>query len=596
MTRAVRNTPLDEWSVLLRETLQNSVDARLSDHRRITFLVTLDQATTAQRGCLQQQVFADIPTHLRPLKEVLDRADLPVLVIADWNTRGLCGPTRADLATQERADFRDFFLNVGREEAKTYAGGTFGLGRGVLFDISEAGTIVVFTRTTSGGRSVSRLMAMSIGPAYDYQRHKYTGRHWWGDEHDQCPEPVTGATAESVASQLNIDVIPEDCTGTAIMVLAPRIPSSFTADDQLLGLDETLDVMINAALLHGWPLMVGRRGKPSVDFLFGQRNRDEYWQPPAPADANSPVRKFVEAYQIADKALPPDSPTSWQYREIKFRNRRAAARPLGTLVFRHFPPLDGSVEGVDAIPRAAVALMRSPRLVVSYLNVPGHPAGSSTVGVFIADDAFDETFAHSEPVAHDDWIPAKVASTRYGPNPVKQALDKIKQEIKTSWTPSLPPGATDVDGLAPRVGDLLGGLLAETPGFGPSTTSPPAPRLGGHPRSTRATVKPPILRVAPDGAAMAIFPVQVARVRNGTSVRLHAEARVVLDRGLEPDDDRPQGAPAPFVIGWEAADNRPLEDRPKLTIDGSVSELFVLVAQPRDIAVTVEVQASEAAE
>lgn len=599
LSRAIRNTSLDEWSVLLRETLQNSVDARLNDRRPIHFYVRLDEVTPEQRSSLKTDVFADLPSELKHLRTTLNRTNFPVLVIADWETRGLCGPTRADLATDERADFRDFFLNVGREESKNYQGGTFGLGRGVLFDISENGTIIVFTRSTAAGRPVTRLMAMSIGNAFDKARLKYTGRHWWGADVDsEWPEPVNGATAERIAGRLGLDVIPESKTGTAIMVLSPRIPEAGSDDDQKLELGDALDEMIGAARLFGWPLMVGRKGKPAVNFEFSHAGK--CWEPEAPDTADSPVRHFVEAYRLAEQGRP-EGPTSWHFKEISFGGGRAAPRPLGTLVLRHFPPLQDAREPENTgIPEAAIALMREPRMVVKYLKVARHPLGSSTVGVFIADRAFDQQFAESEPVAHDEWIPAKIVSAKYARNPVKQALDKIKQGVKDTWKTiqTNSDSVSEADGIAPVIGDMLGGMVADTAGFGGGRIRPPANGGGGKQvKSTRATVSPPNLRGAEEGTVVALFPVHIDRVTKGSRVTLRAEARVVLDGALEKEDNRPEGAPIPVIFGWQKSetDDVLMSDRDRVTVNDSVDELLVLVEQPHDMAVTVTVSASEAA-
>jgi hypothetical protein len=556
-------------------------------------------ATPEQRRTLNESIFSDIPGQLKALRKTVDRLDLPLLIIADWETRGLCGPTRADLETNERADFRDFFLNVGREESKSFQGGTFGLGRGVLFDISDNGTIVVFTRTTENRRPVSRLMAMSIGDSFAAQRLKYTGRHWWGAQtKSEWPEPVTGMEAEQIAGGLGLDVIPRGTTGTAIMVLAPRIPKADTDDGEEVSLDDVLDEMIDAARLYGWPLMVGRNGRPDVEFSFAHGG--ESWEPESPDTPESPVRRFVEAYRIAQKNTPPEGPTSWFYKDVTFGDRRAQPKPLGRMVFRHFPPIDqGEVSEDDQtpIPTSSIALMRNPRMVVKYLNVAKHPLGSSTVGVFIADSSFDRQFAESEPVAHDEWLPSKISTAKFAANPVKQALDKVKQAVKDSWQnlSDNTGGSSESDGLAPVIGDMLGGMVAATGGFGGAVVRPPAGGKKSPTKATRATVLAPILRAGSDGSVLALFPVEVSRLLPGSKVNLRAEAKVVLDGGVEPDDERPEGAPGPNILGWQRThdDETQLSDRDRVTLDGTDHKILVLVEQPRDIAVTVLVSAKE---
>ncbi len=613
LSRAVRNTALDEWAVLLRESLQNSVDARLSLSKPVHYYVGLDDATRVQKEALRNSVFTEIPDHLPRLTEVLARDSLPLLVIADWETSGLCGPTRADLEVDERTDFRDFFLNVGREEAKTYQGGTFGLGRGVLFEISEAGSIVVFTRTRSEGRPLARIMAMGIGNSFSQERKKFTGRHWWCIEpQGTWPEPLTGGAAERLAARLGLDLIPEDTTGTAIMIVAPRIPESHTGDDRAT-LEEALDAMIDGARLYGWPLMIGRHNRPEVLFEFAHAGKS--WKPIPPDALDSPVRGFVEAYKLLQARSSENGPTSWHQNDIMFGGGRALAIPLGRLAFRHFPPTNDVSQASEerSIPKASIALMREPRTVVKYMRVPEHPMGSTTVGVFIADSAFDQQFAESEPVAHDDWIPAKIASTKYERNPVKQALDKIRQAVKASvGVHSFRATSGNAEGIAPVIGDLLGGMVSDTQGFGGRAGRPPARpgggaglggfgggglgrRGGGLVKASRATVLQPQLRGGSMGHVQVAFPIRLTRRSPDSSVILQAETRVVLDTGLESEDDRPVGASLPIVVGWESLQGQVLSDRSKLRLGPGTDEVLLLVDQPRDVAVTVAINVKEAA-
>jgi hypothetical protein len=551
------------------------------------------------------------------------------------------------LDVDEQTDFRDFFLNVGREEAKAYRGGTFGLGRGVLFEISEAGSIVVFTRTTSAGRPTARMMAMGIGPSFPKRGRKFTGRHWWCvNPRGDWPEPLTGHNAERLAAHLGLDLIPKNSTGTSIMIVAPRIPESRSGDGTAT-LEEALDAMIDAARLYGWPLMVGRANRPEVRFEFAHAGKS--WTPARPDAPDSPVRRFVEGYKLLQRRGPENGPTSWHQKDIEFGAGRAQPVTLGHLVFRYLPPTTNVSEDEDepSIPKAAVALMREPRMVVKYMQVPEHPMGSTTVGIFVADSEFDHQFAESEPVAHDDWIPAKIISAKYERNPVKQALDKIRQAVKATAT--LPPIAgtsPEAEGIAPVIGDLLGGMVSDTPGFGGRPWRlPAAPTGGGTPgggtpgggtpsggtpgggapgggapgggapgggapggtlgggapgggtpvRVGRATVLSPQLRVGADGKLQVAFPVRFARFSTDSSVLLRAEPRVVLDTGLEPEDEGPAGASLPVVLGWENLEGLELSDGTEVRLGPGSNEVLLLIDQPPDVAVTVSVNMRELA-
>lgn len=583
LTKAVRDSSLHEWAILVRETLQNSIDARNSP-AAVIYSVDIYRATLEQKGVLQRHVFRRIPAELPELSKSLKSANLPLLVIADWNTQGLSGPIRADLATEEKANFCDFFLNVGREESKGYQGGTRGLGRGVLFDISSASSIVVFTRTTVGGRKVSRLLAMAVSPGFNDGIHKFTGRHWWcADASNPWPEPLEGPRAEELAHALGLDVMPTKATGTAIMVIGPRIPDDYTLDD-------VCDEMIQAALLWGWPLLIGRDNNPEVEFRFSTGDGNS-WEPVGPEDPDSPVREFARAYRAA-LAGGPKKPTTWQTTTVHFGAGRKKPEPLGTLAFRHRPTTAHRTPSAeDAIPLASIALMRDPRLVVKYLPVPPHPVGAATVGVFVADPRFDRMFAETEPVAHDNWLPQKLGLRANERNPVKQALDKIKRIVKESHAASrsATPSGGDADAVAPVIGDYLGGMLAGTDGFGGRPQFQSSSQSSRRPgRSTRAVIGLPALRADGD-RTIAAFPVSIIRAQGVSTVRLTAASKVLLDSGVEDDSKRPEGAPTPHVLGWEY--DGKFSPESTLELAGGLTEVTVLVDQPHDTAVTVEVAA-----
>ena len=93
---------------------------------------------------------------------------------------------------------------------------------------------------------------------------------------------------------------------------------------------------------------------------------------------------------------------------------------------------------------------------------------------------------------------------------------------------------------------------------------------------------------------IAVFPVQIDGAKPGTRLRLSADAKVVLDRGVEKGDDPPVDAPNPVILGWETKDGgRFGSGGESLDLDAGTKEVLVLVAQPSDTAVTVEVDMVE---
>src|SRR5262245_26930064 len=86
---------LDPLSILLRETAQNSWDARLSDSETVRYGISGYNLDNGQIDCLRDTVFRRVPESLK-LKEILHgRSSVSVLAIHDRGTSGLGGPTRA---------------------------------------------------------------------------------------------------------------------------------------------------------------------------------------------------------------------------------------------------------------------------------------------------------------------------------------------------------------------------------------------------------------------------------------------------------------------------------------------------------------------
>ena len=93
--RALGAHTLGFWELFLRETLQNSWDARRSSSGPISFSVGAWTATTAQRTYLRDYVLTEPPSHLG-LEPALEDPALTFLAVSDGDTWGLSGPARAD--------------------------------------------------------------------------------------------------------------------------------------------------------------------------------------------------------------------------------------------------------------------------------------------------------------------------------------------------------------------------------------------------------------------------------------------------------------------------------------------------------------------
>jgi hypothetical protein len=196
--RALGPPRLGFWELFLRETIQNSWDARISPEGPISFGIHAWHAPPAQRAFLRDTILTDPPPQLR-IPAILASDPLPLLAVCDSGTWGLSGPTRADVDPASvpggRTDFVDLIRDTGRRASKGLAGGTYGFGKAVLCQASAISTMVIYTRTSLPGLDASRLIAMAIGTdEYQDQGVRYTGRSW---ERTQTPPPPRWACTTS---------------------------------------------------------------------------------------------------------------------------------------------------------------------------------------------------------------------------------------------------------------------------------------------------------------------------------------------------------------------------------------------------------------
>lgn len=518
---------LDHHSLLLRESVQNSWDARKEGKFGITFRMDLLSLSDQKRSVLFDTVLADAPAALH-----FDRIDRwqasTLLVITDRRTRGLGGPTRSDVATDGRKDFVGLVRNIGRSQSKAVGGGTYGFGKGILFETSAVGTVVIYTRTHYGGRIQSRFIAMGIGDDFEEARKTFTGRHWWGrfDDREVVVEPYLDAEADAYAEAIGINFLGSE-TGTSIAVVAPTIGGEVLGESDVSRLAE-------AALEWAWPHMVGDGGKPTIQFGFGVGGKD---LPVADPRTHPLYRHYARAYELAlqttDKSV--GKPNQFIERYPDLMARVASLRPkqvTGSLGVVRFTPRNLRI---DEPKLSKVALMRNPRFVVKYMPVERDPSDLEMAGVFVADSEVDEQFARTEPVAHDDWQPVSLGNRQA--NIVKITLDRIRKMFsdRSSSEVSDRPEERHIKGVA-ALSAALGDVVSGIDGGGPRVQKLSRGRSGGGGSSRRtpsahsASVEDVSLKVS-GRDIVAEFTVRLLVAESPLPVKFTAAPKIVLDGG-----------------------------------------------------------------
>jgi hypothetical protein len=645
--RALGAHTLSFWELFLRETLQNSWDARMFPVGPIKFSVDAWTASLGQRTYLRDFVLTD-PPPLLGLDLALEDPDLTLLAVSDSSTWGLSGPTRADLDPTTipggRTDFVDLVRDTGRRADKGYAGGTYGFGKVVLCEASAVSTVVIYTRTMMNGRDGSRLIAMAIGDnEYTEYGARYTGRHWWGnvDSRRLLAEPLLGPEADSAAFNLGMHKLIDGITGTAILVVAPRSPG-VQSDESL---EQITTAVAHAAAEYAWPHMLPGQ-PPSINLRVTLNGEPVPVLTPA---TDRRLKDFADAFircqQLTDGALESGDAWPWHLRVLASRSPVAG---LGTLAWRESGTPVAST--ADNEPRSQVALIRNPHFVVTYRDVPTDPSGRETFGVFLAAPDLDERYAASEPPTHDSWIPAK--GTHF--DPARRVLKQITEEIKgrTKGDRSRGAGgeAPGIVSIASALGILLDGQTAigdsrilwtqsgtshdneqdqgadtgeaarpsrtQPSSRGNPPSYPPSPpptdtgqgiapipqgsdpkddygddvaKLGRYVRSPTIRLVGELELLMYSGRVAAEFPFSLSGTRSLESVTIAGSPSVFIDGGKETEP--PLGAAIPQVLAWRELDTSRIIPGPVLMLSQPISAKWsVLVSQLPDAAVGVDLE------
>lgn len=524
----------DQLQTVLREAIQNSIDASLPG-RGPEVLIRLRTLSEEQRDVLRRRIFQEIPEEVERIGLSLSKANLRVLEICDFNTKGLGGPTSGDEAAAggESLDFVNFMRNVGVARDASHSGGTYGYGKTSLYAASACSTILVDSLTTFRGAATRRFMGCHLGNAFDAlvgdgKRKRFTGRHWWGlGDGDNSIDPVSDSGAEELAASLGMPARERGRSGTSIMILDLIEEDAEDARNMEHHIREIL-------LWYFWPRLV--RTAPQ-DRKLGLRLEIEGENMVIPAPENfPPLDRFASAMEDLRNN-----------RGVQVVSSKRPKRELGRLVVSKGLRADryaSSLATASQIPSQAchIALMRPVELVVKYIE--GQPYDDRSLewaGVFICsdDDEIEAAFAMSEPPAHDDWIPDSLPDTR-AKYFVRSALRELKKVADQYAAPPMQVSPRDGE-KGPSLASTamqMGRLLDAVSGRGPGRKNHRASRHGG----TRLSLsRPEFVRLGLDGTGekYAVFEAELKNDGKNENLHLNVEAYLVVDGGRTNSEDLP---------------------------------------------------------
>lgn len=558
---------MSELAVLVRESAQNSWDARLDDEQPVQFRIDLSRLET--RGAAWRRLLLPgPPVGSIPLLEEALTGDSWLLAVTDRGTRGLGGPTRADVKHKGHNDFVKFFRNVG-ETKEAGAGGTYGFGKATFYRMSSASTILVDTRIRTRNSYERRLMGSALGEATwsTNTDERYTGRHWWGRQTNGIVEPLTGHTADEAANSLQLIGFTPDETGTTIYVPGLRLVKERGAATGREG-DQAVRRIVSAILWNLWPKMIPVDAGALPPMTFEVYLNGEQVEVPPP-DKVRDLRPFAAAYS---KLLSGDC-TEYVARIRQESDSKSTTRQVsvGKLAIAKAPVLgDGVSVTAEGRPFEGhshhVARMRSASLVVDYL--PGNQPSDGELrygAVFRVEGETERHFASSEPATHDAWNPEGLEPEAQ--RVVKNARNWLVNELRKHFPPVTPSdqlGKSAGIGIASQRLASLIGFSSLSPDHEGADTRRDSSRKEGKNRSGASTRSSSVAGTpyleAGNSHPRVVLPV---RFQPDGATTFAGQFQVILDGGSR-EQSPPSNARTPRIVGWR----RPGES--EILVDGSL--------------------------
>lgn len=601
--------PIDILEVVLREALQNSIDATLEDLGKGTLVkIRLRHLSTEQLDTLKTSVLGQLPEEdgsKQQLTEFLNGKAPVVMEICDFSTGGLSGPTRADVIEDGSTenDFCNFMLNVGSPRDVEQGGGTYGYGKSSLYLASKCSSIIVDTQTTNNGERVRRLIGSHLGQPFKLKDEargqfvNYTGRHWWTSadaNHEHPTMPLEEEQAVELSRLLGMPERSDADTGTTIAILDPVFVGGNTTDLQELGRH-----IADLLLWNFWPRMT-KDILPTKHLNLGIEVDGVELEICAPEET-PPLNLYAEA--IADirngakgviDIVSPGLGNKLLGKLKKKSDLRLDSARRDALARKQEEKIYDGLRSPFPRISSHIAVMRPIELVVKYFE--GKPLENDEVewaGVFVADSAeeVEAAFAESEPPAHDDWVPDKLPSRSTAKTIVNVALREIRTHTKefdisrgakgdheTIAGPSLVKAADSIGAYLAAVNDRTGGA-------GPRENRRNGGRKG---KSKPKAVSSPVfdrLEII-DGRKHAIFSVSIT---GGNGVTLTANPAIYADGGGDVTKQAGELGINAEVEGWKRLATGDFFSGSELQAGGMTGEFEIVVAIPDDYATSLTI-------
>ncbi len=456
-------TPPD-IKTLIRETGQNSKDQGYYSHVHVRYaLIELRRGTPEFNSFLEALKYSELNSHVsaagdtdsrvgKKLKSALarleNRSKFHLLRVDDFGTTGLHGGERPG---QGHNPFAALIRNnLDSSKSGNTAGGSYGLGKAVLWRCSGLSTVLFSSRIARGlghndeNEDMLRFIAKAELTWHELDKKShYAGPGWLGNDSRSiwCDAPRL--------SPLFLDrtdppqtLSRSETSGTSALIVDFRDLQS----DKELDPDEILAKLKDESALNFWPAIEAGNLSISVQYFVGKAHkRTEHVEP-----RETVARPFAEAYrahvdgEVATYPEPGETASASVTLTIPAtRNNALAVQPRQpehdsncTLLVR----MAGDADLEDRDRLGSIAVFRGRGMVVRYRPMRNIVVGGRLFhAVLMAGETSEKSDAAtaaevflrlSEPPAHDKWIFSEDIADNYKPG-AKSRLHEMWKDVKT---------------------------------------------------------------------------------------------------------------------------------------------------------------------
>jgi hypothetical protein len=498
-----------------------------------------------------------------------DKAPLHLLYIEDYNTHGLYGAP-----DDSKSHFFRLLLSLGdgsKSREKGGSGGSYGYGKSVYSANSRVHTIVAYSAfepKLDGTKHHARLMGCGYFNSHDFEKTSYSGRAWFGlpsVKGNDIVDPLHDDAAHSAASELGFSKRSKSEPGTSILI----VDCPVECDELRSSIED-----------WWWPRMLDE--SLGLDIVLQEQGKNVL--PPRPR-MRPDLKPFIRCYEMAIGRSEP----AGKHDKSDDLNRMGDLE-LGRYGYSILDEKDANDERIqDKLNR--IALIRGPRMVVSYFEVGGS-LPLPCVGAFLADQEVDKPLKISEPAAHDRWDPNSQRLNNLSDQErevVPVILQRLKAGLRKFCSAAAPPTPKQ-DIRLKSLERLLGTI------FKPPATE--GASGGGNPADPIEIkfIEQPHLVADEDGlSTRGSFKLSLSEEANKTEIDawLYVECLVVEDEGVSKED--------PVEVAVSSGDIELTVDkgnpgRGRFKLDKTVSPVFKFKTKmyPSDWTTSIRVNVEEA--